>query len=160
VTLSALDESSLGIAPYSYYVTFADSNNQTEESRPTSLVGSRSINQAGGRIRLDEIPQPVSDDYDEIQIYRNVDGNTGTFYRVDTIPLGQTAYIDSQPDLDIISNNTLDLDGPKIFPGTRLLDVQLRSGQDFTSLFQEGELSFQGEKGGTDLLEVIRRFKT
>ncbi|NOY29160.1 MAG: flagellar hook-basal body complex protein [Planctomycetes bacterium] len=154
VTLSALDESSLGIAPYSYYITFADSNGQVEESRPTSLIGSRSINQEGGRIRLDEIPQPVgppAGDYDEIRIYRNVEGNASTFYEVDKIPLGQTSYIDSMPDVDIVGNDEIDLDGPKIREGTRLLDVQLRSGQDFTNLFQEGELSFRGEKGGTDL---------
>jgi len=154
VTLSTLDESSLGIAPYSYYITFADSNNQVEESRPTSLIGSRSINQEGGRIRLDEIPQPSgppTGDYDEIRIYRNVAGDASTFYEVDTIPIGQTAYIDSKPDVEISGNNEIDLNGPKINPGTLLLDVQLRSGQDFTNLFQEGELSFRGEKGGTDL---------
>jgi len=158
---ATLNEDAVDTAPYSYYVTFANSANNPSESRPTKQIGPIPISSGGGRIRLDAIPQPTGNtpptpDYTDIRIYRNTEANNSTFYLVDTIPAGQTTYMDKVSD-SIISNTstpgfaTLDLDGTTISTSTLLTDVQLRNNQNFTDLFQVGTLSYTGQKGDRTL---------
>ncbi len=154
VGLTTLDESSVGPDPYSYYVTFVDSGGQTAESRPTKQVGT--VSTQGGRIRLDSIPQPtLGGDYNQIRIYRNTGADSSTFYEVATFAANTATsdvYMDSRSDTLITgTGNTLDFDGPKINQATLLTDIQLRNNQDFTSLFQLGELSYSGKKGDRTL---------
>lgn len=148
-----LNENTLGNNSYSYYVTFVNSSTG-DESRPTARFGpitADSINQP--RIRLDDIPQPSpSGEYDEIRIYRNVANNPTQFYRVTQIGVG-TSYIDSTPDAAITGNPLINLEGPEINFGMRLVDVVSRSGADYNHLFGLGELSFSGDKGGRQLGE-------
>ena len=148
-----LNENTLGNNSYSYYVTFVNSSTG-DESRPTARFGpitADSITQP--RIRLDDIPQPSpSGEYDEIRIYRNVANNPTQFYRVTQIGVG-TSYIDSTPDAAITGNPLINLEGPEINFGMRLVDVVSRSGADYNHLFGLGELSFSGDKGGRQLGE-------
>jgi len=149
-----INTDSLDQTAYSYYVTFASSSGQPPESRPTLQVGSVPINQPGGRIRLKDIPLPATGDYDRIRIYRNTSADSSTFYRVADIPGTQDVYMDTSSDNDISTGpsvNTLDLDGTKIKSDTLLTNVQLRNGQDFTDLFEEGTLSFTSQKGDRQL---------
>ncbi len=153
ITNPQIVDTAVDQASYSYYVTFSSQTNNPPESRPTNLVGPISINQlTDGRIRIDSIPQPdgaATFPYDRIRIYRNVAGDTSSFYRVAEIPAGQTVYMDVTPDSAIISNPQVDLDGTKIVPGTLLSNVQLRNGQNFDNLFASppGTVSFSPKKG-------------
>ena len=113
---ATLDEGALDQGNYSYYVTYYNSSNNNE-SRPTSEIGALSVNEVNQRIRIDDIPQPTSGAFDNVRIYRNVSGSTD-FYLVDTIPLGETTYIDSKSDAEIEGGPELDLMGPKANSGT------------------------------------------
>jgi flagellar hook protein FlgE len=148
-----LNEDTLGNNSYSYYVTFVNSSTGAE-SRPTARFGpitADSINQP--RIRLDDIPQPSgSGEYDEIKIYRNVANNPTRFFEVAQISTG-VSFIDSTPDADITGNPTINLEGPPINFGMRLVDVVSRSGADYNHLFGLGSLAFSGDKGGRQLAE-------
>lgn len=152
-----LDDGGLGNNSYSYYVTFVNSSTGNE-SRPTARFGpitADSITQP--RIRLDEIPRPsASGEYDQVRIYRNVANNPTQFYAVETLtppPAGDISYIDSAADVDIVGNELINLDGPTINFGMRLVDLVSRSGADYNHLFGLGELSFSGDKGGRQLGE-------
>jgi flagellar hook protein FlgE len=140
---------------YSYYVTYYNSANN-QESRPSELVGP--LNVTNGRIRLDNIPGPTGQFpavSSSIRIYRNTAGQTSTFYRIaelsDADVSGGKVFIDDNVDASITSNPQIDLDGPKINTNTLLTQVVKRTGDNYTQLFTQGELSFSGRKGGRSL---------
>ncbi|MCC6492875.1 MAG: flagellar hook-basal body complex protein [Pirellulales bacterium] len=145
-----LNDDGLSSNSYSYYVTYFNSGNGAE-SRPTSRFGPFTADAVGApRIRLDDLPTPLTDEYDSIRIYRNVANNSTSFHLVAQIPPGGS-YIDDTPDADIVLNDTINLEGPPISYGTRLVDVTSRNGANYNKLFQVGELSFSGDKGGRQL---------
>lgn len=153
---AVLDQSSLdGI--YSYVVTFSGPG--AAESRPSALLGPISI--VNGRVHLDNLPTipsgPGLPDYDTINVYRNLATNTNQFYRVASLAPGSD-YTDHRSDASIANPadpdfRELDMDGPKITNATLLVDVVKRNGLDYQSLFQLGELTYAGRKGGSLLTE-------
>jgi len=149
-TGGALNTDALDQEEYSYYVTFFDSSSNIE-SRPTTLVGPYPITDNSSRIRLDNIPQPTSGQFDQVRIYRNTGDNTSDFYRVTSLGLGVTTYIDAMSDVDISGNPQLDLLGAKATSTTLLTDVVIRNGDEYIQPFVEGTLTFAGTKGGRTL---------
>jgi len=161
VALSAdpLDTTSIA-GNYSYLVTFH--RNGQVESRPSLVIGPENI--VDGRMHLRDLPVPpvpgptdTFPAYDEIRIYRNLVTDSDTFYLVDTIPPGED-YVDSKTDaeisdLNIVGNQTIDRDGPRISPNTLLTNVVRREDNDFESQFVEGILSLNGRKGGRVMAE-------
>ncbi|REJ70292.1 MAG: flagellar hook-basal body complex protein [Planctomycetota bacterium] len=149
---TALDESTLAQANYSYYVTFYDSTATGLESRPTQLIGPESITITGSRIRIENLPQPTSGgDFDSIRIYRNLSSDDDSFHLLTTLSAGQTSYIDGAADSAISGNAQIDLDGPGISSGLALVDVVQRDGSTYSNPFVEGTLSFTPRKGGRSL---------
>jgi flagellar hook protein FlgE len=149
-TGGALNTDALDQQEYSYYVTFFDSSGNIE-SRPTTLVGPYPISDTISRIRLDNIPQPTSGEFDQVLIYRNTGADATEFRRVASLPLGTTTYIDAMSDADIAGNAELDLLGAKATSTTLLTDVVIRNGDEYTQPFVVGTLSFAGTKGGRSL---------
>ena len=147
-----LNDAALSNNSYSYYVTFYHSSSGAE-SRPTARFGpvtADSINQP--RIRLDDIPSPTSAEYDRVRIYRNVPNDPNSYFLVDTI-VPDVSYIDSKADSVIAANDKINLDGPGINYGMKVVDVVSRSGADYNRLFGVGELKFSGDKGGRQMAE-------
>lgn len=154
-----LDSTSLdGI--YSYYVTFSGTG--VEESRPSELLGPLTL--VNGRLHLTDLPTIPSDPglptYDTINIYRNLASNADSFFRVGSVRpgLGEVDFVDGRSDAEIADPTgsgfqELDMDGPSINNATRLLDVVRRNGLEYENLFQEGELTYTGRKGGNVLTE-------
>lgn len=153
---AALNTDFVDEGSYSYYVTFVDSTSNLE-SRPTAQVGSQAISGADRRILLTDLPQPDADinngDWDKIRIYRNVQNNSSAFYEVATIDIGQSTYIDSLADADIIATaNQIDLDGPKLNTGSFVSNMSVRDGASFSQPFAlGGTLSFSGTRNGRRL---------
>jgi flagellar hook protein FlgE len=169
-----LNDQGLGNGAYSYYVTFYNSSSQ-EESRPTARFGPITADATNTpRIWLQNLPlpsnNPATGGYDGIKIYRNLANDPNTFHEVATIPPNGPAgtlniaafaaagepvsYIDSSPDTGtggISGNPTINLDGPAISFGLPLVQVVSRNGSNYPNLFQTGELSFEGTKGGRKL---------
>lgn len=145
---------------YSYYVTYYNPLIPAE-SRPCPL--STPINVVNGRIdvSLDAVTlQPgESPWWTQRRVYRNLATNDSEFHLLTTVadPLGATTITDNIPDSQITSQPLIDLDGPKIQPGTRLVDVLQRDGSTYERLFQlEGNpptatLEFTGRKGDRSL---------
>jgi flagellar hook protein FlgE len=159
-TGEVLNDDTLDLVNYSYFVTFASSTGSLE-SRPTAQTASVSISSEGRRILMEGIPQPSTSDFDRIKIYRNVNGQPGNFYLVDTILPGATNYIDNTPDEDIIAaGELLDRNGPPVTTSLPLVNVSNFNGTSYVNLFQEGTLRFTGGKGtppldlGTKELEI------
>lgn len=148
---TTLDESTLAQANYSYYVTYYDSSGSGLESRPTALIGPESISTSGSRIRLDDIPQPASSDFDSVRIYRNLATDDNSFHLVTTLTGGEISYIDGAADSDISGNDEINLDGPGISAGLALVNVVQREGSSYSNPFSEGTLSFNPRKGGRSL---------
>jgi len=148
-TGAALNDDAVDQANYSYYVTFVDTGSG-EESRPTARIGSIAVSDVNRRIRIDNIPQPTGD-FNAVRIYRNLEGDSSEFHLVTELPLGETTYIDNIPDADIVTNEEIDLMGPKASSGTFLTDVVVRDGETYTTPFVEGVLTFTGQKGGRNL---------
>src|SRR6185295_15893437 len=121
---ATLDDSALGQGNYSYYVTFYSSSTQLE-SRPTAKIGALAITDTSSRIRLDNLPQPTSGDFDSVRVYRNLANGSSEFHLVNTtpIPIGTTTFIDNQTDAQIQGNPEVDLIGAKASLGTALTDV-------------------------------------
>jgi flagellar hook protein FlgE len=153
-----LDSTSLdGI--YSYLVTFSGPG--VEESRPSELLGPQTL--VNGRFHLTDLPQPPSGPglplYDTVNIYRNLSTNADQFYLVGSVsPAPGQSFVDGRSDADIAdpaapSYQEIDLDGPKINNATRLVDVVRRNGLEYENLFEEGELTYTGRKGGNILTE-------
>lgn len=158
---ATLDETGLDSGSYSYYVTYYNSVSN-EESRPTARFGPVTADAATSpRIRLDSIPTPGNDPttggFDGIRIYRRLAAED-SFHLVDSITpaeiaafTGDVSYIDKTPDATIAANAQINLDGPAISFGLPLVDVVTLDGSNYVNLFEEGELSFSGSKGGRNL---------
>lgn len=156
-TLGAqLNDDSLGLANYSYFVTFAAPG---LESRPTSQTATISVSVNNRRIRLDNLPQPDPGSvFTDVRIYRNINGQPGNFYLVDELPAGTTTYIDSKPDVDIEDPLTLlDRNGPPINTALPLLNVSTFDGTSYVNLFQAGTLQFTGSKGAEGGLDLATK---
>ena len=108
---ATLDNDTVDVGTYSYYITYYDSGNQVE-TRPTAEIGTVSVTETNQRIRLENLPQPVDPDFDRIRIYRN-DG-TGTHRMVAEVADGTTVYMDSTSNADLASADEIDLDGNKL----------------------------------------------
>jgi flagellar hook protein FlgE len=139
---------------YSYYITYYHSATGAE-SRPSAQFGPVTADATNSpRIRLSNIPAPTSGgDYDRVRIYRNVPTDPDSFYLVDELdPTVVDSYIDSATDATIaVPANLINLDGPAISFGTALTDVVARDDANYINLFEEGELTFTGDKGGRDV---------
>jgi flagellar hook protein FlgE len=146
---AALDTTTLNDGNYSYYVTFVNGSDLSEESRPSQLIGPTATGVAS-RIRIDNLPQPTSP-FTQIRIYRNLRDSSSTFHLVDTLDAGTTTYIDNSPDAAIESNPEIDLIGVKATSGTLLTNVVRREGDTYTTPFEEGVLSFAGRRAGREL---------
>lgn len=150
---ATLNEQTLAPANYGYYVTFFDSASGLE-TRPTSKVGPQPVSLNGRRIRLEDIPQPsVGSSFDRVKIYRSLSTDDSEFYEVADLPLGQTVFVDSASDADLLAtNNLINLDGPPINPSMNLVDIMMLDvNGTYSSPFEVGELHFEGKKGGQGL---------
>jgi flagellar hook protein FlgE len=153
-TQPVLDSTTL-TGNYSYYVTFANATGGPPnglESRPSQIINPTTI--SNGRVQLSDIPVDTSGEYTVRRIYRNLANNPNVFYFVGEIDnnLPNQTYTDSHTDADIITQPQLNLNGPPINYNTRLVDVLQRNANDgYDSPFQEGTLSFRGEKGGREI---------
>jgi flagellar hook protein FlgE len=147
---AALNSNVLDQANYSYYVTFYNTSTQLE-SRPSERIGAFSTG-IDGRLRIDNLPQPTGP-FDSLRIYRNLASSPSEFHLLNTSPLpaGTTRYIDSAPDSLIQGNAEIDLMGAKATSGTLLTNVVLRDGDNYTTPFEEGVLSFTGRRGSRAL---------
>lgn len=134
---------------YSYYVTFEKDG---RESRPSPI--SDPIPVANGRVILQDLPVGDPAEWNNIRIYRNLSTDDSTFHLVGEITgvdLPGASFTDNFSDAEIAANPTLDFDGPRIIPSTRLVDVLRRDGSTYEHVFQEGVLEFTGRKGGRTL---------
>jgi flagellar hook protein FlgE len=147
---AVLNDNSLDQTNYSYYVTFYSTSTGLE-SRPTNRIGAFPVSDVNRRIRIEDIPPAVGPDFNAVRIYRNTEANPSQFFLVDTLVDGETTYIDSAPDADIVGNPEIDLMGPKANAGTALTSVVIRDNDDYLTPFQEGILTFEGRKGDRTL---------
>lgn len=147
---AVLDDDSLDQANYSYYVTFYNTSTGLE-SRPSTKIGAFPVSDVNRRIRIENIPQPSSADFNAVRVYRNIANSTSEFYLVDTLVDGETTFIDNVPDATIETQGEIDLMGPKASAGTFLVDVVMRDGNDYSTPFEEGVLTFTGKKGDRTL---------
>ncbi len=133
---------------YSYYVTFFKAGQP--DSRPSPLTVPVIV--ANGRLELTNLPaDPSGGFFDGVRIYRNLATDNQRFLEVGTVNFGET-FIDSFSDAELIAlDNEIDLDGPRITPGTLLTNVLLRDGTVYNQVFEEGTLNFAGRKGGRTL---------
>jgi flagellar hook protein FlgE len=143
---------------YTYRVTWNGTSSTIPESRPSGPLGPTNI--TNGRLLLNGFPPPTGEYAGgTINIYRNVPGQSDTFFLVASNVDPSSSYVDNAADTKITSTDslvnpdykTLDLDGPKIDTNTALVDVVSRSGNTYTHVFTTGTLSFEGKKGGNDL---------
>ncbi len=150
-----LNEDSLDLANYSYFVTFSKPGLET---RPTSESPTISLSVSNRRIRLDNIPQPTDPDFTTVNIYRNVKNQPGNFYLVDQLNVGQTSYIDTSPDVDITNPlSLLDRNGPPVNTALVLTNVSTFDGTNYVNLFQPGTLQFTGSKGADGGLDLATK---
>jgi flagellar hook protein FlgE len=146
---ATLDTTKLDPGNYSYYVTFVNGSDTTQESRPSERIGAIASG-VDGKIRIDNLPQP-SLPFTQIRIYRNLSGSSSEFHLVDTVAAGVTTYVDNAPDAAIISNPQIDLIGVKANSGTFLVNVVKQDGDTYSTPFEVGTLSFVGKRGNADL---------
>lgn len=148
---ATLNTNTIAPGSYSYYVTYVNSATGLE-SRPTALIGPQTLTTTGNDIELNGLPTPpAGSGFNEIRIYRNTASNSGNFYQVATLPAGTASYIDSASDTTISANNQINLNGPPISAGTKLIDVVQLSNGTYTNPFQVGTINFTGTKGGATL---------
>jgi len=141
---------------YSYYVTFVNSANG-DESRPTARIGTRSLANPGGRVRIDlsQVAAP-SPEFDKIRIYRNTAADDSLFLRINASDIDAatvTSFVDQLDDEALLALGTpeVDLDGPAALDGTKLVDLVVRAGDTYTgNFFEEGTLTFQAQKDGVN----------
>ncbi len=138
---------------YSYLVTFAKEGEV--ESRPSQLIGPQSV--VNGRIRLTNLPTPPTPGagdtfpaYNKVRIYRNLATDASSFYLVAELDPGQT-FTDNVPDSVIVTQGSLDFDGPKANPNTLLTNILVRDELNYEQIFKQGTLSFTARKGGRGL---------
>jgi len=134
---------------YSYYVTFEKDG---RESRPSPLSDPLPV--VDGRIVLQDLPVGDPAEWNNIRIYRNTISDDATFYlvgEVNGVNIPGLSFTDNFSDEEIIGNQVLDLDGPRIIPSTLLVNVLRREGAVYEQVFEEGVLEFTGRKGGRTL---------
>lgn len=147
----ALNTNSL-TGDYSYYVTYANAIGGPGtgiESRPTPLLGP--INVANGRVELQNLPVDTSGQWTVRRIYRSTANNPNQFEFLAEIPnmTPNESYTDSTPDSAIANHPQVNLNGPAITGNTLLTNVLQYNSGTYQSLFQLGQLTFTGTKGGT-----------
>ena len=147
---ATLDEDTLPLGNYSYFVTYYN-NASGLESRPTTIIGPEAVTVANRRIQLSNIPQPTSGDFDSVRIYRNLSTDDDAYHLVSTLTGGETTYIDGALDATISGNQQMNRDGPSISLGLALTDVTVRDGDSYSNPFEIGTLAFTGRKGGRTL---------
>ncbi len=161
-TQSELDANALENGSYSYYFTYYNSANQTDETRPSPIFGSYSVDNETSSVRIDLSdlnPPDESSIFNKVRIYRNAAGDSNQFYLVDEVnaptdPTDTLSYVDKTPSSVIRENSTLDFNGSgaaRAGAGTALVDVLVRDGNAHLPLFEEGTLSFTGEVGGSSV---------
>jgi len=146
-TPATLNQNTLEVGSYSYYVTWYNSSSGLE-SRPTSVIGPQAISTSDQRITLQNIPQPPSlpapPEFDSVRIYRSLSDTSNQpteQYRLATLTAGagSTTYIDSASDASItVSTNKINLDGPSITLGMSLTDLVYRDGSSYITMFNTG----------------------
>lgn len=140
---------------YRYYVTFATipgGPGLGTESRPAPLTFPVIANNQ--QIDLTNIPTAGAEWGGTVvrRIYRNLASDESQFvFLAEINDNTTTAFTDNTLDATIAANAEIDLDGPKITENTLLLDVLSREGDQYSNLFAEGTLSFEGRKGGRSL---------
>jgi flagellar hook protein FlgE len=102
---AALDATSLPQGNFSYYVTFVNGSDTSQESRPSERIGPIASG-IDGRIRIANLPQPTVP-FTQIRIYRNLSTASSSFRLVDTVDAGVTTYIDNAQDAAIENNKNL-----------------------------------------------------
>jgi flagellar hook protein FlgE len=159
VALSAtpLDNTSIN-GNYSYLVTYYRVGE--EESRPSLLLGPQNV--VNGRAHLSNLPTPPLPPpgggfpaYDRVRIYRNLASDTSRYYLVGEVAPGED-FTDNRTDasisdLSVVTNQEVDLDGPKLDGNTLLVNVIKRDDLDYEQMFQVGTLDFTARKGGRTL---------
>lgn len=150
--LGMLNVSTLAPGNYSYYATYYNSVTG-EESRPTPLIGPQSITLNGREIELTNLPSPsAGSGFDQVRIYRNTSTNSSNFYLDATVAAGTSNYIDGASDASISSNAQINLDGPPISAGTKLVDLVERTGNNYDEPFSTAtQINFTPTKGGNTL---------
>jgi flagellar hook protein FlgE len=153
---------------YRYYVTFATAAGgppNGTESRVNLDLSPSTVNVVNGRVVLSNLPtiEPTDDNpngWTVRRVYRCLSTDDSKFYYLGEIPdvTSDVTLTDATSDADLLAHDVtlpngglIDLDGPKILPGTRLVDVLRRNGTTFENAFREGTLHFTGEKGGRTL---------
>lgn len=133
---------------FTYYVAFEKDG---RISRPGPI--SDPINVLNGRVVLSNLPTGDPAEWNNRYIYRY--SPTDTQYHLVAIVNGVTdpnvVLTDSMSDAELLTKPVLDMDGPKIIPSTKLVDVLRRDGSTYEHVFQEGVLEFSGIKGGRTL---------
>jgi flagellar hook protein FlgE len=154
-----VNDEGLGDGNYSYYITYIKYGGSAE-SRPAARIGPITAEAAlNPRVLLQDIPMPdSSSEYDGVRIYRNLANDPNAFRQVEDIKTSSLPgptfdYVDHSPDSDITANKLINLDGPQINLSLPLVKLVMRNESTYSNPFQEGELSFTGEKGGRKLDE-------
>lgn len=133
---------------FTYYVAFEKDG---RISRPSPV--SDPINILNGRVVLKDLPTGDPAEWNNRYIYRL--SPTDTQYHLVTVVSGvsdpNVVLTDSVSDEELLTKPVLDMDGPKIIPSTKLVDVLRRDGTSYEHVFQEGILDFAGMKGGRTL---------
>ncbi len=142
---------------YRYYVTFATAaggpGNGTE-SRTALEVSPATMNVVNGRVLLTDLPEATAGDgWTVRRVYRSLATGEDDFHYLGEIPsaTGAVSITDNLPDTAIAGNPSLDMDGPRILPGTKLTEILRRDTNGYRQLFHEGTLDFTGQKGGRTL---------
>ncbi len=156
-----MDATNIEAGSYSYYVTYYNPSTGVE-TRPTARVAAPAIaNTGGGRMRidLDDVGAPIDASFTQMRIYRNIVGESSNFRLLAEVPsqadVGnyESIYIDSIDNTTLALGSELNLDGPPAVSGNLLTEVIVRSGDVYMTPFEEGVLSFAGEKDGVSLSE-------
>ena len=143
--------STLSPGNYSYYYTLLDTATGLE-SRPSELIGPISVGVSGRVVRLDNLVQPTTGDFNAIRIYRTTGDDDTTFYQVADLTSGETTFHDGVADADIVNNQRINLDGPRIASSTLLVNLVRREGSNYDNVFVDtGVISFTAKKGGRTL---------
>ena len=133
---------------FTYYVAFEKDG---RISRPSPV--SDPINILNGRVVLSNLPTGNPAAWNNRYIYRY--SPTDTQYHLVTVVRGvsdaNVVLTDSMSDEELLTQPVLDMDGPKIIPSTKLVDVLRRDGTSYERVFQKGILDFSGMKGGRTL---------
>ncbi len=150
---ATLNEDALDPGNYSYYVTFFNSASGLE-SRPSAQIGPVPITVTDRRVRIEDIPQPTSPEFNGVRVYRSLGTDPNSVFRVAELTGGETSFIDGSSDSAInVPGNELNLDGPPISFGLNLVDIVHFDGTNYENVFEEGTLKFAGKKGGKQLAE-------